>query len=395
MQFWNDRTGDRSWIGWWIFALALAVVLVVSLDTYLGWLIFGLFLYYVARPIARWLQHRGLSSGIASLVTLAVIILPFVALLGAVVVVAFGQLSAIRPADIEQFAQTFFPGFDVETIPTDPTQLYESATQLLSDPSIRNVFGQLGAFVGTFAAQAYNLFLALIFTFFLVRDEDRIVDWFRTTVTDEGTTTYDYLQAVDRGLTSVYFGYTLTIFVIIIISAIIYNLLNLIAPPGMAIPQTMLVAIATGLATIIPLVGRSIVYLFVVLYLGIIAVQTDPTRLWFPIIFYAIMGLVFDNIVRTYIRPYLSGRMFHTGLIMFAYLLGPPIFGWYGIFLGPFIMVIVVQFLGVVFPEMLHGGSAEPDTTVEPVGEEVPPDSIADHDEPKTEDGEPEGDPSV
>ncbi|WP_435157750.1 AI-2E family transporter [Haladaptatus sp. DFWS20] len=361
MKFRTNQGTDGVGIGWWLFGIAVAIVLVVSLDTYLGWIVFGLFLYYVARPIARWLRRRGVSSGLASLLTMALIILPFIGLLSAIVAIAFGQLSAIRPADIEQLVRTLFPGYDVGTIPTDPMTLYNSTTQLLREPSVRNLLEQFGTIVGTFATQAYNLFLALVFVFFLVRDEDRIAGWFRNTVADRETTTYDYLDAVDRGLNSVYFGYTLTIFVIIIVSVIIYNGLNLIAPPGMEIPQTMLIAIATGLATLIPLVGRSIVYLIVVLFLAVIAVETDLTRLWFPILFYVLMGFVFDNIIRTYVRPYLSGRMFHTGLIMFAYLLGPPIFGWYGIFLGPLIMVIAVQFLWKVFPKMLPGASDAPD----------------------------------
>ncbi|WP_266080366.1 AI-2E family transporter [Haladaptatus caseinilyticus] len=369
MKIWSERDSDGIAIGWWLFGIAIAIVLVVSLDTYLGWVVFGLFLYYVARPISRWLQRRGLSASLASLLTLALIILPFVGLLGAIVVISFGQLSTIRPEDIEQLARTLFPGLDIKTIPTEPTQLYDSATQLLREPSVQNLLSQFGGFVGTFATQVYNLFLALVFVFFLIRDESSIADWFRRTVADEETTTYEYLDAVDRGLNSVFFGYTLTIFVIIVVSAIIYNGFNLISPPRMAIPQTMLVAVATGLATLIPLVGRSIVYLTVVLYLAIIAIETNLTRLWFPILFYAFMAFVFDNVIRTYVRPYLSGRMFHTGLIMFAYLLGPPIFGWYGIFLGPLIMVIAVQFLWKVFPNILPGTSSA--TDVSTVNEEA------------------------
>ncbi|ADJ16649.1 hypothetical protein C497_06244 [Halalkalicoccus jeotgali B3] len=66
------------------------------------------------------------------------------------------------------------------------------------------------------------------------------------------------------------------------------------------------------------------------------------------------MNLAFDNIIRIYVRPSLSGRLFPIGLVMFAYLLGPPIFGWYGIFLGPFVMVVVVQFFRYRLPFLLH-----------------------------------------
>ncbi|EFW91528.1 permease [Haladaptatus paucihalophilus DX253] len=361
MKFGRDDGPSRNEFGWWLFAAALILVLVTSLGSYLGWLVFGVFLYYVARPIARRLVGFGLPPGIAASVTLAVIVLPFIALLGTVAVIAFGQLSTVRVADVERLVRVLFPGFDFRAIPTTPERLYDSVTRLLRNPSIRSFLFQFRGLIGAFATQSYNLFLTLIFVFFLVRDEGKIAGWFRRTVADEETRTGEYLHAVDRGLNSVFFGYTLTIFVIIVLSAVIYTLLNLVAPPGMAIPQTMLVAIATGLATIVPLVGRSIVYFVVVFYLAIVALRTDPVLLWFPVLFLAIMEIAFDNAVRTYIRPILSGRLFPTGLIMFAYLLGPPVFGWYGIFLGPFIMVVTVQFLWVVFPGLLGRNPVETD----------------------------------
>jgi predicted PurR-regulated permease PerM len=362
MKLETEEGPNAAELGWWLFATALALVLLTSLEGYLGWLVFGVFLYYVARPIARRLQNRGIPPGIAALVTLAVIVLPFIALLGAIAVITFGQLSTVRVADIERLVRTLFPGFDFRAIPTTPERLSDSVMELLRNPSIRSFLFRIRGFVGTFATQSYNLFLTLIFVFFLVRDEEKIAGWFRRTIADEETRTGEYLHAVDRGLNSVFFGYTLTIFVIIVLSAVIYTLLNLVAPPGMAIPQTMLVAIATGLATIIPLVGRSIVYFFVVAYLVILALETDPIRLWFPLLFLAVMEIAFDNVVRTYIRPSLSGRLFPTSLIMFAYLLGPPVFGWYGIFLGPFIMVVTVQFLWVVFPGLLGRNPVETET---------------------------------
>ena len=343
----------RPGIGWWLFAAVLAAVLVATLDAYVGWLVFGVFLYYVARPINRRLgSHIGSPSVTAGL-TMLVIVLPFLTVLALLVAVAFGQLSAVRPADVGGLLEPLAPALDTGAIPTAPDQLYRAATDLLGDPSVQSALGWVQGVVGTSAAQAYNAFLALILVFFLVRDEGRLAGWVRANVVGEGTTTDEYLRAVDRGLDSVFFGYTLTIFAIMVLSALIYTALNLLAPPGLTIPQPALAAVATGLATVVPLVGRSIVYVVIVAYLSLVALRTDPTRLWFPVLFYVLMGLVFDNLVRTYIRPYLSGRLFHNGLIMFAYLLGPPVFGWYGIFLGPLLMVVVVQFLELVFPRMV------------------------------------------
>jgi hypothetical protein len=62
-----------------------------------------------------------------------------------------------------------------------------------------------------------------------------------------------------------------------------------------------------------------------------------------------------DIIPQTVLRPYLSGRGIHTGLVLFAYVLGAALFGWYGLFLGPLLLVLVAQAANVVLPELLHG----------------------------------------
>jgi hypothetical protein len=43
---------------------------------------------------------------------------------------------------------------------------------------------------------------------------------------------------------------------------------------------------------------------------------------------------------------------------MFAYILGTLLFGWYGLFLGPMVLVFVTHFLRVVVPELLPDESA-------------------------------------
>ncbi|ADJ16623.1 permease [Halalkalicoccus jeotgali B3] len=196
-----------------------------------------------------------------------------------------------------------------------------------------------------FVSQLYNAFLTILFVFFLLRDEQRIKEWGYENVLEGHPNLIRYIQAVNQGLKSVYFGYTLTMLAITIISAILYHALNLTALSGLAIPHPTLLAIATGLASVIPLVGRNLLYGAVLVYLSILALRSYLTLLWFPGLFFIVMNLAFDSIIRIYVRPSLSGRLFPIGLVMFAYLLGPPIFGWYGIFLGPFVMVVVVQFL--------------------------------------------------
>ncbi|MFB6130930.1 MAG: AI-2E family transporter, partial [Salinigranum sp.] len=241
-------------------------------------------------------------------------------------------------------------------LPTDPVEV---VVRILQDPTITNALGQFGVALGAFTATLFNVFLTLIFAFFLLVEDERLAGWFEANVLGPESLSVEYLRRVDRGLTSVYFGYTLTIFVVIVLAAVVYTVFNFLVPVPLNIPFAMLLAVVTGVFTLIPLVGRSIVYAFIVALLSIQVLDVNPTLIWIPLVFFVLMVVVFDNVVRTYIRPYLSGKAYHMALVMFAYLLGPALFGWYGIFLGPLVMVIVVEFVVGVLPRLTRVESVE------------------------------------
>ncbi|WP_440771358.1 AI-2E family transporter [Natronorubrum sp. DTA28] len=352
---------SRGW--WWAFAFALAVVLIAALSDYLGWIVFGIFLYYVARPVSRRLHQRGLSSGTSATVTLALVVLPFVGVLFVVASLAIVQIATLEVTDFDVVFDRLFPGVDTDELPTTDAELYPLAEDLATDPRLATVGQWASGLVGRFLAASYLLFVTFLFAFFLVRDERRLGRWLRTEIVGERPNVTTYLRNVDEGLQSVFFGYTLTILAIVLLAGIVYAGLNAIAPAGLEIPQILLLAIVTGLASVIPLVGRNIVYASIVGYLALTAIRTDPTDLWFAVAFYVVMGVLFDGVIRTYVRPTLSGRMFPTGLILFAYILGPPVFGWYGIFLGPIIMVVTVVFVQHQLPRLLYGDQRPSETS--------------------------------
>ncbi|KTG09537.1 permease [Haloprofundus marisrubri] len=327
---------------------------------YLAWAVFGLFVYYVGRPISRRLERRLPSRSLAAATALLTIVIPVVALLSALLLVALGQLTALA-ANFPVDAVVSQLPFDIPTLPSDPASVYDATILFVQDPTVQSFLGGIGGVVGVVGATFYNLFLSLILAYFLLVEDRRIAAWFETTLFGEESLPNTYLRAVDAGLTSVFFGYTLTIFVVMLLTSLIYTGFNVVAPGGLNIPSAVLLGVITGVFTLVPLVGRSIVYFFVAAVLSLQAFSTDPTLLWYPVVFLAVMILLFDNVVRTYIRPYLSGGLLHTGLVMFAYLLGPPLFGWYGIFLGPLLMVFTVFFVWMVLPVLANPDREETD----------------------------------
>jgi hypothetical protein len=61
------------------------------------------------------------------------------------------------------------------------------------------------------------------------------------------------------------------------------------------------------------------------------------------------------------VRLRLSGEGgLHVGMVMFAYIFGPLLFGWYGLFLGPIALVVIVHFARLVLPELLDGERIQP-----------------------------------
>ncbi|WP_458190958.1 AI-2E family transporter [Haladaptatus sp. NG-WS-4] len=339
----------RPDLKWWIAGLIVFGIIAAVVFTFLPWVVLGLFIYYVARPINRRLRPR--LGGFSPAVSLLLIVVPVVLFLGVFLAVAIGQLAAFASSDMATQFLAQSP-VNVGTIPNDPDQLVNAATTTLQDPSVQSVIADVQAIVGGAAASLSMMFLSVLFAFFVLSEDRRLARWGRKYVLGDDALSISYLEAVDEGLNSVYFGYTLTIFAIMVLTAIIYNVFNLFAPGNLLIPATILLAVITGIFTLVPIVGRSIIYLGIAAILAVGAIQRDPTFIWYPFVFFLFMALAFDNVVRTYIRPYLSGKMFHLSLVMFAYLLGPSLFGWYGIFLGPLVMVIVVQFLQVAVPQL-------------------------------------------
>ena len=341
----------RPELKWGIMGLIAVGIIAFVVFTFLPWAVLGLFIYYVARPVTRRIESRIGRKGLSAALSLVVMVVPIVLFLGVFFSIAIRQISTFATTDTTTRLLGRSP-VTIGAVPNDPQKLIDVATNTLQNPSVQSVLVEAQAIVGAAAASLFMLFLSLLVGFFLLVEDQRLGQWGTEQLLGNDTLSIDYLKAIDEGLDSVYFGYTLTIFAVMVLTAVIYSVFNFFAPGGLLIPTAILLAVVTGLFTLVPLVGRSVVYLGIAAVLALGAIQGDSTLLWYPLVFFLFMTIAFDNVVRTYIRPYLSGKMFHLSLVMFAYLLGPMLFGWYGIFLGPLLMVIVVQFLQIVVPQL-------------------------------------------
>ena len=346
---------DQKQAAWWAFSLAMLGAFLFVLHAFVGTLVLGLFIYYGTRPAYQRLRYL-LPSGGAAAATLLLVTVPVVALVGYTVFVGFSELSALTNTPLASFAR-YLPG-----TPENPSQAVERLRQIAGpgkgaqEEMLSTLFGVLATIAGGLA----HLSLAFMLAFFLLRDDSRVADWFRDEIASDDSTARAYAAAVDEDLQKVYVGNLLTVFVVMGLGVVVYNALNALAPVGLTVPVPTLLALLTGVATLVPLVVGKIVYVPVGAYIAYdAAVGGEP--FWFPALFFAVCFVVLDMLPVAILRPLIAGRNVHGGLMVFAYIGGTMLFGWYGLFLGPLLAVALVQLARIVVPNLVHGETVSPE----------------------------------
>jgi predicted PurR-regulated permease PerM len=361
---------ERSHAGWWALGLALLGVVGYVGYSFVGTLVLGVFIYYATRPIHRRLQRRIRPASLAAAVSLFALALP------ALLLVAYALLVAIREAYRVSQATRFDPAAVLGIDPTllnrvaDPERLVELEwQQYVTVERILSLARSLSSAADTLAEVGIglvHLFVMIALAFYLLRDDHKLSRWVRTQFGDEAGVLDEYLTAVDRDLKSVFFGNILNAVLTGTIGVIAYSLLNVWAPPANAIPAPALVGLLAGVASLIPVVGMKLVYVPVAGYMALRGVvQADPGAWYVVGAFVVLSFVVVDTIPDLVLRPYVSGRNLHVGSVMIAYVLGPLLFGWYGLFLLPVVLVLAVHFGRVVLPEILGKATVRP-FTVDP-----------------------------
>ncbi|MFB6124070.1 MAG: AI-2E family transporter [Haloferacaceae archaeon] len=343
----------RRRAAWWAVGGVSLSIVALFLYSFVGTFVSGLFVYYAARPLHRRLERR-LPKTLAATTTVLVLVLPGLLVLGYAAVVAFRELAAVVGPEVTSalLARLSLRAGSVGEFLRNPVPFlvrFERLGRLQE-----NLLLTLRQF-GALARGVVHLTLALAFAFFLYRDGERIESWFATEIGDEGTSAYAFVEAIDRDLETVYFGNLLTVLIVTGLAVLVYNGFNAVVPSALRLPVPTLLALLTGVATFVPLVVGKLVYLPATGYLVWETLRTDAGNLGVPLVFLLVSFLVLDVLPQSLIRPYVAGRTLHMGLVLFAYVLGTALFGWYGLFYGPLLAVVVVQFVNVVFPELVRG----------------------------------------
>lgn len=356
---------DRSRFGWWLVAVVIALIVALVLHTFVGTFVLGLFFYYGLRPVNRRLERLLGSRGWAAAATYGLVALPALVLLGYLGLILLhdlttGQTLRTVQGVLEPYVSVPMPSGDAQQVLGRLVQNPRSLVGQEGLNTLQQVASTAAGVLGFLLTGLFHLTLALILGFYLLRDDTRLAGWFRSEFGEESTA-YGYASAVDQDLEIVYSGNIIAIGLIAVLAILTYNGYNLIAPGSVAIPMPTIMGVLTGVASLIPIVVGKVVYLPVTAYLGLVSVATDPGLLVYPVGLLVVAFLFLDLLPQTFLIPRVAGRTLHVGLVMLSYIFGTMLFGWYGLFYGPLLLVVVVHFVRIVFSQLVHGGEIRPD----------------------------------
>ncbi|MFP4627156.1 MAG: AI-2E family transporter [Natronomonas sp.] len=340
--------------------VALFGVFVATVSAYIAYrfiaaLTVAVFLYYSTRRFYTNLGRARIPARIRAVIVLSFIAIPLLLLISytlVLLVLEVREFVVANPA-IESTTNSIvyleslddIPPFTIDGI----VQAYQSGD---FDPFLDFAIENAAVLTSTVTGFFLNLFVATIVTYYLLLDGSRVHDWLLKF--DDDAIIREYLVAVDEELEAVLFGNLLNVIVISLVAVVTFMGYNALVPQPAEVPYPALAGALTGIASLIPVVGMKIVYIPLAGIASVPIVLSGEVSLFVYILGFLIITLVIvDTIPDVFLRPFLSGKRTHVGLLMLAYVFGPIVFGFYGIFLAPIILVLALVFAQTALPRLL------------------------------------------
>ena len=356
MNVLNEREIGR--LIWLLLGVLIAALLVTGLYSQIGTLLFALFLYYATRPLYDRLDTYISHPNLTVTLTILAVVVPLLLVVGYALMQALAELDQLLArhslTGYRTYVQPYLSLVREGRLQRLVELLLESPNQPLPAgvrSTIQRLMGPVSTVLGFVVTVLGHLFLMLIFLFYFLRDDHKFAAWFYNQFDDDRVV--EFTSAVDADLQTVFFSNLAIVAVSGGIATVTFYLLNLVAPGGAIVTVPILLGLLIGIATLIPVVGMKIVYVPYIVYLLGLAVLT-PTPLWHPVVFAVVTAIIVDLIPDFFIRSLLSAQSgVHMGLILLGYIVGSLAFGWYGLFLGPLIVVVTVHYAHQILPDLV------------------------------------------
>ena len=338
-----------------LFGVSVAVLLGIIAVNFIAPLTVSVFLYYSTRRFYRGLRRLRLPARIRAAIVMTLIAVPLLLLISYTVVLLVVE------------AREFVDEYEVIDVAAENIG-WLGGTDEIPELTVQGLYtayqaGELDVFIEFATENAdvltslvtgffLNLLVVAVVTYYLLIDGSRVRAWLLRF--DDDAIVREYLEAVDDELEAVLFGNLLNVIAISIIAIAVFMGYNALVPATAEVPYPALAGALTGIASLIPVVGMKIVYLPLAAIAAVpIVLSGEQSLLLYIVAFLVVAVVLVDTIPDLILRPYLSGKTTHVGLLMLAYILGPVVLGFYGLFFAPILLVLGLTFADTALPRLL------------------------------------------
>ncbi|RQH01209.1 AI-2E family transporter [Natrarchaeobius oligotrophus] len=362
-----------------LFGVAVAVVTAYVAYRFIAALTVAVFLYYSTRRFYKSLERLRLPATVRAMLVISFLVVPFLALASytvALLVVEVRNFVAEYPV-AEMLPEDV--GW-VETLENPPeltiqglAGAYQAGT---FDPFLDFALANADVLTGLVSSFLLNALIVVVVTYYLLIDGSTVHEWLLRF--DDDAIVREYLEAADEELEAVLFGNLLNVILISLIAIITFMGYNAAVPSAVEVPYPALAGALTGVASLIPVVGMKIVYVPLVAAASLpLVLEGQYSALVYLVGFLVLAIVVVDTIPDLVLRPYLSGKRTHVGLLMLAYIFGPIVFGFYGLFLAPIILVLGLTFADTALPRLLGADAGARDYSASEGAERLTTNAVA------------------
>lgn len=320
-----------------IFILILTLLSIGVLTPILSTVIFGAILAYYVRYICRYIKPYVKYKSLAVFLGMLVIAIPiflllylttiqFISISGAL----FGSLQQAASANTLQTSQ-LNQAIQNLGLPPSVTQSIIDAVKSWIVQSISSLASYAISLIKSIPLVAAQLLILIFTTFYFARDGEKVIQYVKDVIPEKDKNFYKQIfDSADDVLKSIIVGNVIPAIILGILSGVIYYFLGY--------PYVILLAILSGIAMFIPVIGPWIVYGAI----GIFSILLGNTVQGVMVI---IFGWIIETSTDFYIRPRISVEYseIHPLIFLLGFIYGAVTMGLPGLFIGPMILGITYE----------------------------------------------------
>jgi len=325
--------------------IILAILVVMSfllLKPILLSIILGIILAFIFMPVYNWLESKikikNLSAIIISIFLILLIILPIWFLTPILIDQSLKIFFVVQEVDFTGALQSFLPSiFASEEFSREIASILHSFTS----SSINSFLNSLSGLILHFPTLLLQLFVIFFTFYFVLRDKDELINYIKSLL--------PFSKEVENKLFKQTEGITKSVLYGQVIIGIIQGLITGLSFFIFGIPGALILTLIACLAGIFPIIGTSIVWVPVAIYLFVEGSMLSSMG----IIIFGLIAMLIDNVLKPVIVSQRTSMP--TSIILIGMIGGYFLFGILGFILGPLILAYLLIILEIYRNKRIPG----------------------------------------